>query len=145
MVVWRWIKYKIPTDENLTMHGFSFPSVYNLYYAQQETSQHIFFYCRFACHIWLWLKGLLNTHNLFLSITDCYVVIAGGCSPQAGEVITACIINVFVQDWKAWNLSSFKDKTTHWNSCIVHINALAKIIGNNTKSPIILPWEISLF
>ncbi|XP_058725702.1 uncharacterized protein LOC131596995 [Vicia villosa] len=76
---------------------------------------------------------MLNIQYLFFSILDCYVAVAGCCSPQAADVFTACIVNIFVQVWKARNLSRFEDLTTHWRSCTVHISALAKLVGNNTK------------
>ncbi|XP_058756625.1 uncharacterized protein LOC131629842 [Vicia villosa] len=133
MIVWRLINNKIPTDENMSIRGFAFPSICNLCNSNQETSQHLFFDCVYVRKIWDWLYGVIDTHLQIHSIKDCYALISASSSPQAGVVLTACFINVFVQVWKARNLARFENKVTHWKTCITNISAMAKMVGNNTK------------
>lgn len=43
MVVWRLMHNKIPTDENMTLRGFSFPSKFSLCDSNEENCTHLFF------------------------------------------------------------------------------------------------------
>ncbi|XP_058776557.1 uncharacterized protein LOC131650867 [Vicia villosa] len=105
MIVWRLINNKIPTDENMSIRGFAFPSICNLCNSNQETSQHLFFDCVYVRKIWAWLNGVIGTHLQIHSIKDYYALVSTSSSPQVGVVLTTCFINVFVQVWKARNLA----------------------------------------
>ncbi|XP_058761337.1 uncharacterized protein LOC131634729 [Vicia villosa] len=58
MIVWRFIHNKLPTDENLKIRAFSFPSLCSLCFSCCESSSHLFFECSFAKHIWNWFAGI---------------------------------------------------------------------------------------
>ncbi|CAI8587580.1 unnamed protein product [Vicia faba] len=112
MIVWIYLHHKIPTDENLTLHGFAFPSICSLCLASAETYDHLFFDCQFAKNIWIWLANNLQLNYSINSFLDCNKILAESWSHQAKAVIIACIVGTFYQIWKARNKFRFEDKKT---------------------------------
>ncbi|CAI8601164.1 unnamed protein product [Vicia faba] len=97
LLVWRLLYNKIQTNDNLTLRGFSFPSVCDLGHSHRETSFHLFFECPLVKNYWNWLKNLLETRIIVHNMQDCLSILADNWSPQASTVVVACIANVFYQ------------------------------------------------
>ncbi|XP_058783572.1 uncharacterized protein LOC131658278 [Vicia villosa] len=132
MMVWRYIHNKLPTDDNLLLRGFSFPSQCSFCKVCWETSSRIFFGCSFVISMWNCLINMMGLNRLITNVNDCKEVLNGCWSLQARAVIHACIVGVFHQIWHARNKLRFDDKTISWNTCVNVILAQAKVIGNNT-------------
>ncbi|CAI8586374.1 unnamed protein product [Vicia faba] len=118
---------KIPTDDNLSLRGLSFPSIRNLCKSQCESSAYLFFDCLFVCNIWNWLKDMLGIQF------DIRKVLSLNWSSQAETVVSASVGNVFFQVWKARNLSRFKDKNILWKSRVNYVAPNAEFVGNLTS------------
>jgi ribonuclease HI len=52
LLAWRLMHDKLPTDENLSLRGCSFPSMCSLCLSCFETSYHLFLQCPYAENIW---------------------------------------------------------------------------------------------
>lgn len=132
MFVWRLMHNKIPTNENLTLRGLSFPSKCSLCLGSVETSYHLFFGCQFVANIWNWFNANLQSPFSINSMADWFEVLRISWNPQALAVIKANIVFILYQIWQVKNLLRFDNKTIHWKSCISNIAAREKLDGNLT-------------
>ncbi|XP_058741922.1 uncharacterized protein LOC131614340 [Vicia villosa] len=132
MVTWRLMHNKIPTDENMTLRGFSFPSKCSLCDSNEEKSTHLFFDCFFAVKIWSWFSSILEVPNAIKSLADCLQILNEAWSQQAMAVIKSSIVFIIYQIWKARNMARFEDKLMPWQRCISNVAARAKLVGKLT-------------
>lgn len=129
----RGLHNRLPTDENLTDRGLSFPSLCTLCMSQQETSQHLFFDCPFALKLWNWLQAIVNC-QLSLSVNDIWNICNRGWSPQCHIVILSAIINVIDSIWYARNQGRFNNSKVPWQTAISLVYSNVSLSGNNKKA-----------
>lgn len=94
MIIWRFMNNKLPTNDNLSLRGFKFPSICNLCHSNCENSAHLFFHCKFSILVWYWFVNSLQLNVKIDSITDCWNLLTHGWSPQAKSV-HASIVGIF--------------------------------------------------
>ncbi|MCH80179.1 ribonuclease H protein [Trifolium medium] len=133
LLVWRLMHDKIPTDENLMLRGCHISSVCNLCCKHVENSYHIFFECEFACKLWSWLAGCLNTPFVFNSLGDLWKLCDDLWSPQSKVTVIAAIVNLINTLWMVRNQARFNDKIITWKTAIEIIISNTALSGNNTK------------
>ncbi|XP_058776812.1 uncharacterized protein LOC131651161 [Vicia villosa] len=133
MIVWRFIHNKLPTDENLRIKGFSFPSLCSLCNTCSESSPHLFFECSFVRKIWNWFAGTLKDNRLIYNLEDCRKIMEQPWCPRAKVVVQASIACIFHQIWTTRNKNRFEDKTASWKTRVGLVNAHAKIVGDNSR------------
>jgi len=132
IMVWRLMLDKLPTDDNLTLRGCSFPSMCSLCFKTNETAFHLFFECPFAVNLWNWFASVINCNLQFQVKEDVWAICNKGWNPQCKIVITAAIINIFNAVWFARNQTRFNDKVSHWRSAISVIISNTSLSGNLT-------------
>ncbi|XP_058742694.1 uncharacterized protein LOC131615239 [Vicia villosa] len=132
LLVWRVMHNRLPTDENMSIRGFSYTSMCSLCKENVETTDHIFFNCKFSLELWHWLIDKLNYAGSICSITDCLNLLSCPWSPQARVVVLSCICSLFYQVWRARNTMRFDGKSLHWKFCIGSIVSRAKLAGDNS-------------
>ncbi|XP_058749874.1 uncharacterized protein LOC131622872 [Vicia villosa] len=133
MLVWRLMHNKVPTDDNLQLRGFSFPSVCSLCLSSTESSKHLFFDCSYVRHIWNWLDSIMLLSFSINGIEDCKRALHHSWSAQVKAVVNACIVGIIYNIWNARNMARFDDVHTHWKTVISQLAGMIKVIGNNTK------------
>lgn len=133
MIDWRFLHHKLPTDDNLNIRGFSFPSVFNLCYSSYENDTHLFFDCCFTKKIWNWFTNIMQLNLVISSIDDCRKILSFNWSQQAKAVLQACIVCIFYQIWTTRNKSRFEDKNYHGKACVALISGHANLVGNNSN------------
>lgn len=75
MMAWRLIHNKLPTNDNLSLRGFSITSMCSICNANLETSQHLFFDCKFVKNIWNWLLDKLQVTISMCNMRDCMIIL----------------------------------------------------------------------
>lgn len=131
LLVWRLMLDKLPTDENLSARGCSFPSMCSLCNNHEETSFHLFFECVYAINLWCWLASMLNRTLHFQSLEDMWSICNNSWNPQCRVVITAAMINIIKSVWFARKERRFKDKKVYWKT------SLATVISNTALCVVI--------
>ncbi|XP_058733822.1 uncharacterized protein LOC131605491 [Vicia villosa] len=130
--VLRLMHNRIPTDENLTLQGFSFPYKCSICLGSIKTSDHLFFGCQFVANIWNWFRTNLQAFFSINLMAGYFQVLRIYWNSQALVVNKANIIFILYQIWQARNMFRFDKKSTHRKSCISNIAARAKLVGNLT-------------
>jgi hypothetical protein len=74
-VVWRYLHYKMPTDENLRKRGCVTVSICVLCMSDYESTTHLFLTCPFAAALWNWL-GICSWSSLTEQISYLYLRVA---------------------------------------------------------------------
>ncbi|XP_019465329.1 PREDICTED: uncharacterized protein LOC109363519 [Lupinus angustifolius] len=107
-VTWRLYHDKMPTDEHLKARGLALGSICSLCKVNEESSEHLFFRCRFARTIWTGLQ-----HQTGCSLDSCSIanllIISDSFSPLAKTIMIACIINAIATIWYCRNQARFND------------------------------------
>lgn len=95
-------------------------------------TQHLFFSCPFAVHLWRHLSSVL-VHN-FQSLDDIWIALNKPWSDQCKVVVLSKIINTINAICQARNKVRFKDVKTHWKTAISSIILAVSfsISGNST-------------
>ncbi|XP_058764071.1 uncharacterized protein LOC131637496 [Vicia villosa] len=109
MIIWRYLHNKFPTDDNLKIRGFSFPSLCSLCSSSCENALHLFFGCAFAKNIWNWFCGITQRCIPILCMEECKKLLLQSWSSQSKVVLQASIACIFHQIWKARNKCRFED------------------------------------
>lgn len=119
LLLWRVIHNRLPTDENLATRGLPYPSMCSNCFKHVENSEHLFFSCPFAVHLWRHLSSVL-VHN-FQSLDDIWIALNKPWSDQRKVVVLSAIINTINAICQARNKVRFKDVKTHWKTAISSI------------------------
>ncbi|XP_058760243.1 subtilisin-like protease SBT1.7 [Vicia villosa] len=124
----------MPTDENFAARGFCGPSICSLCSTALDSTKHISFECNFVIPIWNWLLDKLQFAGTINKIMDCFELMLVPRSPQDMAIVLSIVYSFFYQVWRARNSNRFDGKIIHWKSCITHIMARAKWVGDNTRN-----------
>ncbi|XP_019431784.1 PREDICTED: uncharacterized protein LOC109338887 [Lupinus angustifolius] len=128
-VTWRLYHDKMPTDEHLKARGLALGSICSLYKVNEESSEHLFFRCRFARTIWTGLQ-----HQTGCSLDSCSIanllIISDSFSPLAKTVMIACIINAIATIWYCRNQARFNDLDISLPQAMAKIKRDTAFTGN---------------
>ncbi|XP_019455063.1 PREDICTED: uncharacterized protein LOC109356182 [Lupinus angustifolius] len=122
----------MPIDEHLKARGLAMGSICFLCIDDEESSQHIFFMCRFAKAIWRGLQAQLEC-NLDSSSISNLLIISDSLSPLPKEVMIACILNAISTIWFCKNQARFNDTDITHTQAMAKIRADIAFIGNFSK------------
>lgn len=92
LLFWKIDLNKIPSDDNLINRGCNMVSWYDLCHSNNETSSHLFLFCRFARDVSNWCSSLLNFQLTPISIIQMLNVCDRGWTRQCKEVL---FFNIF--------------------------------------------------
>ncbi|XP_058761210.1 uncharacterized protein LOC131634556 [Vicia villosa] len=130
LLFWRLLHNKIPTDISLASRGLYLPSQCSLCGTQEESTNHLFFFCPFATKFWNFLSIALS--HSFSSIEDVWIAYNKLSSAQGKVVLLAAVICIISKIWKARNVRRFEDKNLTWSSLLNEIKIEVAFSGNNT-------------
>ncbi|XP_019425050.1 PREDICTED: uncharacterized protein LOC109333922 [Lupinus angustifolius] len=134
----------MPTDENLKLRGMALPSICNLCWSNDESSDHLFFNCNFANLIWNWLStqfGYYLDHASLKSLMS----FSTQWSPQLKQVLVAGIINSISVIWFCRNKAKFDNLSISFDQAIAKIKLDTSFTGNFSKlyvKPSLLEFSI---
>jgi hypothetical protein len=132
-MMWRLLHNGMPTDENLVIRGFLFPSMCNLCCKHSESTTHLFLQCPFALSLWNWSSSIINLNVNLTSINDVLSLANRGWSPQCQLTIIAAIVSIFNNIWPSRNSMRFKNVKPNIRSSISLISSSISIAGNFTS------------
>ncbi|XP_019460170.1 PREDICTED: uncharacterized protein LOC109359931 [Lupinus angustifolius] len=131
-VTWRLYNNKMPTDEKLKAGGLAMGSICNLSRAKDESSDHLFFQCRFARAIWRGLGTQIGCSLDNSSITS-LLLISNSWSPLVKDVLVACILNAISTIWYCRNKSRFDNIVISLAHAMTRIKVDISFTGNFSK------------
>lgn len=136
MVFWKIFHQKLPTDEKFVARGFLGPSICSLCRATTDSIIHLFFERNYVTPIWNWLVNKIQHYGVVVAnMDDCIKLVLALGSSQANVVVISCVCNFFYQVLKARNNMRFEGKKINWNTCVTHIMARAKLVGDTSGFP----------
>ncbi|XP_058726377.1 uncharacterized protein LOC131597717 [Vicia villosa] len=132
MVVWKLMLDNIPSDDKLKLIGLRFASMCSLCNNYEETSNHLFFECSFACHVWTWFYKSIKISNLSSTLED-WRSRCSSWSKQCAVVLKAAIIYIIYFVWEAKNWVRFKNIHPNLRVTIQEIRSQTHLTGLSTS------------
>jgi len=129
-IYWRLNHNKMPTDENLRRHGCTVVSICSLCLSTDESSDHLFFRCPFANHLWEWISNKLRCSincSTAGTLLDCRPF---QCSSQVSDIYLAAVVHTLHTIWWARNSLRFLEVTPTLHSAKVCIHSFIAMSGN---------------